>query len=105
MADRQCPGMGDRWAGRHIPAHLEGNLSCTSRVKSRKAGYSMVLAAEELRTPSSAVRFPKGGYTGKQAWLEEPKVKRASRNQTQGTMSTRAQPRRTVAPDTGQDSQ
>jgi hypothetical protein len=65
----------------------------------------MVLAAEELRMPRSAVRSPKGGYTGNQAWQEEPKVKRASRNQTQGTMSTRVEQRQTVAPNTGQDTQ
>src|SRR5213078_2854487 len=65
----------------------------------------MVLAAEELRMPRSAVRVPKGGYVGKQAWQEEPKVKRASRNQTQGTMSTQAEQRRTAAPDTSQDTQ
>ncbi len=66
----------------------------------------MVLTAEELKMPRSAVRTPKGGYLGKQAWQGEPEVRRASRNQT-GTppAGTKAEQRRTAAPDTGQDTQ
>src|SRR5436190_23422085 len=39
----------------------------------------MVQASEERRMPRSAVRVRSGGYTGRQAWRDVPKVKRAGK--------------------------